>query len=146
MFQGLQNQLCVDALCDSDSVCFPIREYDNVNISKRSSPNCVTKNDFVTCSKDVIEKCPGVQCTNQLSVQVLCDSDEPICFPNTENDNVVVSKASKPGNKRVYDKEHCCVYCNVMYAKISRHLEQKHSNETNVAFALSLPKNSKERK
>ena len=88
--------------------------------------NSKRKNDFESCS-------------NQLSI--LCDRDEPIY-----HDHVAVGKASKPGTKRIYDKKHCCIYCNVMYAKLSRHLAQKHSHETDVAFALSLPKNSKERK
>ncbi|GFO00947.1 hypothetical protein PoB_002745200 [Plakobranchus ocellatus] len=48
--------------------------------------------------------------------------------------------------KRVYDKKHCCVFCNKLVSKIARHLEQMHSSEPEVALALILPKASKERK
>ena len=117
---------------DSDSITFPL------NFDKNSAK----KKDSATCLKDVID----IKSKNNLPVEVLFDSNKPICCPNVENDVVVVSKASKRGTKRVYDKKHNCVYCNSMYSKIARHLEQKHSKETEVAFALSLPKNSNERK
>lgn len=48
--------------------------------------------------------------------------------------------------KRVYDKKHCCFFCNKYYSKLARHLEQCHQNETQVAVILSHPKKSPIRK
>ena len=45
------------------------------------------------------------------------------------------------GSKRVYDKQHCCYFCNKMVAKIGRHyLGDQHKNEPLVERFLSLPK------
>ena len=132
---GVDDDLMFPALQpDSDSITFPFIQNLDKNLTK--------KKNLATCLKDVID----IQSKNKLPVEVLFDSNKPICCPNVEKDVVVVSKASKLGTKRVYDKKHNCVYCNIMYSKIARHLEQKHSKETEVAFALSLPKNSNERK
>lgn len=49
-------------------------------------------------------------------------------------------------NTRVYDKKHSCFYCNKMYSKIGRHLENVHGSEAEVAQATSFPKNSKKRR
>ena len=43
-------------------------------------------------------------------------------------------------------KTHCCFFCEKMFSRISRHYEQVHSNETDVARILALTKKSKERK
>ena len=48
--------------------------------------------------------------------------------------------------KRIYDKKHCCFFCNKFYAKMARHLEQCHKNESEVASILCLSKKSKSRK
>ena len=45
--------------------------------------------------------------------------------------------------KRVYDKRHCCLFCNKYYAKMARHLEQCHKDEAEVALILSHPKKIK---
>ncbi|KAK7093957.1 hypothetical protein V1264_007636 [Littorina saxatilis] len=45
----------------------------------------------------------------------------------------------------IWAKKHACVYCQKLYAKISRHFEDMHSNELEVALALGLPKRSQER-
>ena len=42
-------------------------------------------------------------------------------------------------------KKHACVYCERLYSKMARHLEQMHWNEPEVSKVLLLPKNSKER-
>ena len=141
-----QNQVSVDSLDSDASICFPVFKNVNGSVSKASSPICVSKSDVVPCSSnEIVDRTnfPAVDSPNNLSSEVLCNSD---ASQKTKNDYVTVSKASKPGEKRVYDKKHRCVYCNGMYAKMHRHLEQKHSDETDVAFALSLPKNSKKRK
>ena len=62
------------------------------------------------------------------------------------NDVVVVDAFDKNDGKRVYNKRQHCMYCSKPYAKISRHLESAHSNQMDVAKALSFPKGSKERK
>ena len=51
---------------------------------------------------------------------------------------------SKTGDK--ITKRLCCVYCESLTTKLYRHLENKHSNELEVAHALSLPIKSSERK
>lgn len=43
-------------------------------------------------------------------------------------------------------KKHFCLYCKKPYPKIARHLEDKHSDEVDVARVLSKKKKSKERK
>ncbi|XP_071811189.1 uncharacterized protein [Apostichopus japonicus] len=48
-------------------------------------------------------------------------------------------------HKRLWDKHHFCVYCEVSYAKLPRHMEAAHSSELEVAEILSLDKGSKER-
>ena len=55
-------------------------------------------------------------------------------------------KSSNLVGQRKQDKVQACVYCDKCVAKLPRHLEQKHSDEIDVAFALSLPKKSKQRK
>ncbi|ESO91855.1 hypothetical protein LOTGIDRAFT_163214 [Lottia gigantea] len=62
-----------------------------------------------------------------------------------DNDPKTAVSLSSLG-KRKWDKVQACVYCDKCVAKLPRHLEQKHSDEIEVAFALSLPKNSKRRK
>lgn len=60
---------------------------------------------------------------------------------------VIVQKCKKKkGGGRVYNKRHYCLYCSKPYAKIARHLDQKHSNEEEVARAFSNPKGSAQRK
>ncbi|XP_048851872.1 uncharacterized protein LOC125720457 isoform X2 [Brienomyrus brachyistius] len=55
-----------------------------------------------------------------------------------------ISKTSR--GSRVYDKKQYCFFCCRPLSKIARHLEQVHSNEPDVAKALTFPKGSKERK
>ncbi|XP_052413409.1 uncharacterized protein LOC127958551 isoform X2 [Carassius gibelio] len=61
-------------------------------------------------------------------------------------EGVVVSAFQKRGVSRVYNKRHYCLYCCKPYAKVARHLEGSHANESDVAKALSFPKSSKERR
>lgn len=49
------------------------------------------------------------------------------------------------GEKRKWDKRHYCVYCKKPQSQISRHLKQKHSDETEVAQVICLPPTSKKR-
>ncbi|XP_016309118.1 uncharacterized protein LOC107663407 isoform X4 [Sinocyclocheilus anshuiensis] len=72
-------------------------------------------------------------------------TEEP-CSSQNAIDGVVVSAYQKRGVSRVYNKRHYCLYCCKPYAKMARHLESSHANESDVAKALSFPKSSKERK
>jgi len=49
-------------------------------------------------------------------------------------------------NARVYDKRQACYYCEKLYAKISRHYEHSHKDESEVAEAFAYPRGSKDRK
>ncbi|TSK72189.1 Zinc finger MYM-type protein 4 [Bagarius yarrelli] len=51
----------------------------------------------------------------------------------------------KTGTEASCTKKQFCVYCKKSNSKIARHLTQMHSNETDVAYALNFPKNSKSR-
>lgn len=48
--------------------------------------------------------------------------------------------------KRAWDKKHYCLFCSKAQSKISRHLERKHIDIKDVAYAFSFPLGSKERK
>ncbi|XP_063052959.1 uncharacterized protein LOC134447434 isoform X2 [Engraulis encrasicolus] len=62
-----------------------------------------------------------------------------------DEDDVLQMVREKNEKKRLYNKRQYCLYCKKPYAKISKHLEQKHSKEPDVARAIGFPKNSKER-
>lgn len=49
-------------------------------------------------------------------------------------------------NKRLWDKKHYCLYCGRANAKIARHLEGRHMEIKDVAYAFSFPSGSKDRK
>lgn len=55
---------------------------------------------------------------------------------------IKVKMSSNTPNQRIYDKNHFCLYCEKPYAKISRHLKQKHSGEVEIAKALSYKQGS----
>ncbi|XP_030018187.1 uncharacterized protein LOC115438607 isoform X4 [Sphaeramia orbicularis] len=71
--------------------------------------------------------------------------DESVSESLEEEPSVYVSPVLKDGS-RSYNKKHFCFYCRKFVQKMSRHLWLKHQDETDVVKALSLPKNSKERK
>ncbi|KAL2093731.1 hypothetical protein ACEWY4_011043 [Coilia grayii] len=70
--------------------------------------------------------------------------------PESEDEEIaqvmICSVSKKSDGKRVYDKKQYCLFCRKPFTKISRHLEQKHSKEAEVASAIGFPKNSKERR
>ncbi|XP_031147359.1 uncharacterized protein LOC116044389 isoform X4 [Sander lucioperca] len=49
-------------------------------------------------------------------------------------------------NKRAWDKRHYCLYCGQSNSKMARHLQRKHVEIKDVAYAFSFPLGSKERK
>lgn len=78
------------------------------------------------------------------------DSDvfDPIPMPTSvqrrQGTSVEVLTANN-GAGRKWDKHQYCVYCGTSVAKLPRHMEAVHSQETEVAEVLSLDKKSKER-
>ncbi len=48
--------------------------------------------------------------------------------------------------KRSWDKKHYCLYCGKPHSKIAKHLERKHMEIKDVAYAFSFPVRSKDRK
>ncbi|XP_053093359.1 uncharacterized protein si:ch211-266o15.1 isoform X3 [Pangasianodon hypophthalmus] len=71
-------------------------------------------------------------------------------FTSSSGSMIPSRPSLKTGSKTVRVQTSCtkkqfCVYCQKSNTKIARHLEQMHSNETDVAYALSFPKRSKRR-
>ncbi|KAL1272198.1 hypothetical protein QQF64_028060 [Cirrhinus molitorella] len=67
----------------------------------------------------------------------------------TNRDKLIVTLkvcTKREDKKRVWDKRHYCLYCGKSQLKISRHLERKHMEVKDVAYAFSFPLGSKERK
>ncbi|KTF92489.1 hypothetical protein cypCar_00049226, partial [Cyprinus carpio] len=68
-------------------------------------------------------------------------------MPPEEEPSVFVNPVlKKEDGSRRYNKKHHCLYCGQVVQKMSRHLSRRHSDVVEVAKALSLPKNSKERR
>ncbi|MEQ2253560.1 hypothetical protein ILYODFUR_033474, partial [Ilyodon furcidens] len=55
-------------------------------------------------------------------------------------------KQKRKDGSRLYNKKHYCLYCPQSCLKMARHLVHKHSDEPEVAKAISFPLKSKERK
>ncbi|XP_038160312.1 serine/threonine-protein kinase PLK4-like isoform X2 [Cyprinodon tularosa] len=55
---------------------------------------------------------------------------------NSQQYNITVKMSSNTADQRVYDKRNYCLYCKNPYAKLTRHLKQKHSDKSDVAKAL----------
>lgn len=68
----------------------------------------------------------------------------------TKKDKVTVTVTVKTctkreDNKRAWDKKHYCLYCGQSNVKMARHLQRKHMEIKDVAYAFSFPLGSKER-
>ena len=72
--------------------------------------------------------------------------DQNACVSDLQQQNIRVKRSSNTTHQRVYDKRNYCLYCEKPYAKIARHLTQKHCNKTEVAKALMHNKGSSMRK
>ncbi|KAK4885661.1 hypothetical protein RN001_001932 [Aquatica leii] len=60
---------------------------------------------------------------------------------------VQINCAKKTSNgKRIRNKDHSCYFCHKLLRNLARHFERAHSNKTEVARILSMPKNSKRRR
>lgn len=74
-------------------------------------------------------------------------STEGSASSQKEHASLLVLYVSKKDNGLwIYNKIQYCLFCQKEIQKIARHLERKHSNEIEVAKALSFPKKSKERR
>lgn len=63
------------------------------------------------------------------------------------NELVLINCAKKTSvGKRIRNKDHSCYFCHKLLRNLARHFERAHSNETEVARILSMPKNSKRRR
>lgn len=63
-----------------------------------------------------------------------------------QQSQVTVKMSRNKPTARVWDKAHYCLYCKKSNLKMARHLERKHSEDVEVAHAISLPVGSKQRK
>ncbi|XP_029987175.1 uncharacterized protein LOC115417411 isoform X2 [Sphaeramia orbicularis] len=60
---------------------------------------------------------------------------------------VSIKTCTKRGaKKRTWDKKHYCFYCNKAILKMARHLQRKHMDKKDVAYAFSFEIGSKQRK
>ncbi|KAL6467410.1 hypothetical protein MHYP_G00252140 [Metynnis hypsauchen] len=83
---------------------------------------------------------------DQSSSEAVPDQSSSEAVPD-QSSSVLVRGISKPTSKpRAYDKKQYCLFCSKSLSKMARHLEQVHSNESEVVKALSFSKGSKERK
>nr|XP_043879455.1 uncharacterized protein LOC122767933 isoform X2 [Solea senegalensis] len=74
-----------------------------------------------------------------------CSADSSEKTPN--NDSAIkVSPFQKSGQKSKYNKKQYCFYCKKPISKLARHLESVHSNQPDVAKALSFNKKSRKRR
>ncbi|XP_039623367.1 uncharacterized protein si:dkey-117m1.4 isoform X2 [Polypterus senegalus] len=66
-------------------------------------------------------------------------------WSSAQSVEVVTKKNCTDAQGRRFYKKHYCMFCEKGFKKIARHLEQMHSNEPEVAKAVSHKKGSKER-
>ncbi|XP_032423904.1 uncharacterized protein LOC116723252 [Xiphophorus hellerii] len=62
---------------------------------------------------------------------------------NSQQCKITVKMSSNTAHQRIYDKRNYCLFCEKPYAKITKHLKQKHSHQPDVAKALAQRKGSK---
>jgi len=123
-------------LTDSDTDDDGDSENDLRNvISKTDKSSLSSENDL----RNVISKTDK----STLSPPPMSVSQSPssAAATTTENEGCFVSNVSTGK----WAKKHACVYCGKLFAKITRHLEHVHSEESKVARALALTKRSRER-
>ncbi|XP_028991933.1 M-phase phosphoprotein 8 isoform X2 [Betta splendens] len=58
---------------------------------------------------------------------------------------ILLPKQSIIIEEKKESKKHFCLYCKMAFAQLAKHLEKKHSEETDVAHAIHFPKGSKVR-
>lgn len=81
------------------------------------------------------------------TVQTYSNKAMSVSAPLEEEPSVYVNAVlKKEDGSRRYNKKHHCLFCGQVVQKMSRHLSRRHGDVVEVAKALSLPKNSKERR
>lgn len=66
---------------------------------------------------------------------------------NKAKSTVTIKTCTKrEDGKRAWDKKHYCLYCGQSNLKMARHLQRKHMEIKDVAYAFSFPLGSKDRK
>lgn len=92
------------------------------------------------------QKFPNYGNENEM-VSTSSQKDLSMAAPLEEEQSVYVNPVLKKGDgSRSCNKKYFCYDCRKFVQKMSRHLWRKHQDETDVAKALSFPKNSKERR
>lgn len=64
---------------------------------------------------------------------------------NAKSPVTIKTCTKREDDKRAWDKRHYCLYCGQSHSKIARHLQRKHMEIKDVAYAFSFQPGSKER-
>lgn len=64
----------------------------------------------------------------------------------TKSTVTIKTCTKREDGKRAWDKSHYCLYCGQSNLKMARHLQRKHMEIKDVAYAFSFPTGSKDRK
>uniref|UniRef100_A0A3P9KK52 Chromo domain-containing protein n=1 Tax=Oryzias latipes TaxID=8090 RepID=A0A3P9KK52_ORYLA len=101
--------------------------------------SCGTDQAFSQSSKEGIQK-------PSLRPRKILQNQQPTRTSLRTRKKVLYTKPCKAKKeKRRSWKKHVCLYCKMAFKQLAKHLEQKHSEETDVSNALRLPKGSKVR-
>ncbi|KAK0150502.1 hypothetical protein N1851_008399 [Merluccius polli] len=63
--------------------------------------------------------------------------DKTVHGSNPQQRHINVKMSSNKEHQRIYDKKNYCLYCEKPFAKLTRHLKQKHADMVEVAKALA---------
>ncbi|XP_061891486.1 uncharacterized protein LOC133641631 isoform X2 [Entelurus aequoreus] len=63
--------------------------------------------------------------------------DKTVHESNPQQRHINVKMSSNKEHQRIYDKNNYCLYCEKLFAKLTRHLKQKHADKVEVAKALA---------
>ncbi|XP_014679259.1 PREDICTED: uncharacterized protein LOC106819109, partial [Priapulus caudatus] len=153
---------CVSGRDDEDTVSGTDREEYCVS-STDEEENNVCSTDWEMDSASGTQQ-DTVSSSNKDGDGVSSTNNKRDCISNTRNKNDTVSRGSNNDSdmsdtipiytaqsgaflqNTLTSKQHCCMYCEKLYAKVPRHMEQVHSEEHEVAKILAMPKMSKRRR
>ncbi|XP_023806626.1 M-phase phosphoprotein 8 isoform X3 [Oryzias latipes] len=101
--------------------------------------SCGTDQAFSQSSKEGIQK-------PSLRPRKILQNQQPTRTSLRTRKKVIYTKPCKAKKEKCRSwKKHVCLYCKMAFKQLAKHLEQKHSEETDVSNALRLPKGSKVR-
>ncbi|XP_024141814.1 M-phase phosphoprotein 8 isoform X2 [Oryzias melastigma] len=101
--------------------------------------SCGTNQEFSQSGKEGIKK-PSLRPRKTMQIQ------QPTRTSLRTRKKVLYTKPSKAKKEKGRSwKKHVCLYCKMAFKQLAKHLEQKHSEETDVSNAIRLPKGSKVR-